>query len=141
MQIIKQYSHKNAHAILTEQQPETLAEIEMAINSISAIDCLAKISSEKSKINKWGGLLFSPRALNDYFRNNLLIPHGWLEWDEASKKYREPTLTFEDKSTISGADRRRTMDGQKNRIGLESQFGKYAFMGYDIFSKDHFQSG
>jgi len=27
------------------------------------------------------------------------------------------------------------MDGIKNRVGLEIQFGKYAFMGYDIFSK------
>lgn len=27
------------------------------------------------------------------------------------------------------------MDGVKNRVGLEIQFGKYAFMGYDIFSK------
>jgi len=27
------------------------------------------------------------------------------------------------------------MDGIKNKVGLEVQFGKYAFMGYDIFSK------
>ena len=27
------------------------------------------------------------------------------------------------------------MDGMKNKVGLEIQFGKYAFMGYDIFSK------
>lgn len=27
------------------------------------------------------------------------------------------------------------MDGIKNKVGLEIQFGKYAFMGYDIFSK------
>jgi len=27
------------------------------------------------------------------------------------------------------------MDGLKDRVGLELQFGKYAFMGYDIFSK------
>ena len=29
----------------------------------------------------------------------------------------------------------REMDGIKNKVGLEIQFGKYAFMGYDIFSK------
>ena len=27
------------------------------------------------------------------------------------------------------------MDGIKNKVGLEIQFGKYAFMAYDIFSK------
>ena len=27
------------------------------------------------------------------------------------------------------------MDGIKNGVGLEIQFGKYAFMGYDILSK------
>ena len=29
----------------------------------------------------------------------------------------------------------REMDGIKNKVGLEIQFGKYAFMAYDIFSK------
>ena len=27
------------------------------------------------------------------------------------------------------------MDGIKDKVGIEIQFGKYAFMGYDIFSK------
>lgn len=30
------------------------------------------------------------------------------------------------------------MDGVKNGVGLEIQFGKYAFMGYDILSKPIF---
>lgn len=27
------------------------------------------------------------------------------------------------------------MDGIKNKVGIEIEFGKYAFMGYDLFSK------
>ena len=34
-----------------------------------------------------------------------------------------------------GRGRYREMDGIKNKVGLEIQFGKYAFMGYDIFGK------
>ena len=36
---------------------------------------------------------------------------------------------------MEGGAEFREMDGIKNRVGLEVQFGKYAFMGYDIFSK------
>lgn len=135
MQVIKRYAHKNADKLFANNKSYIVEEIESAINRISAVHCLAKISSEASKVRKWGGLLFSPRALNHYFKEELLIPHNWLEWDEKTQKHKEPTLLFEDDSTISGAARRRTMDGMKDRIGLEIQFGKYAFMGYDIFSK------
>ena len=135
MQIVKRYSHKNGLTLLSQHKLTLLQEIETSIQSISAIDCLAKISSEPSKVKKWGGLLFSPIALNHYFVERLLIPHGWLEWNEKRQKYQQPTLSFPDDTTISGADRRRTMDGLKDGVGLEIQFGKYAFMGYDIFSK------
>lgn len=135
LQIVKRHSHKNASQLLTTHKPEIINEIETAVNNISAIDCLAKISSEKSKIRKWGGLLFAPRALNFYFKEILLVPCGWLEWNDRTGKYQEPALTFQDDTTISGTDRRRTMDGIKDKVGLEIQFGKYAFMGYDIFSK------
>lgn len=101
---------------------------------MNAVEGLTKIPREESKKRKWG-LVFSPPTLNAYFRTALLEPHGWLEWDETKQKYRQPRLAFDTQDTISGAARFRTMDGLKERVGLEIQFGKYAFMGYDIFSK------
>lgn len=135
MQVIKHHSHKNAEQLFITHKPEILTEIYTAIEQINAVECLAKVSSEKSKVNKWGGLLFSPIALNYYFKKDFLLPNNWLTWDQKLKKYREPALLFQDDTTISGADRRRSMDGLKDRVGLEIQFGKYTFMGYDVFSK------
>lgn len=135
MQIIKRHSHKQGREILEKYKPHLLQEIEVAVRTISAVDCLTKISKEKSKQIKWGGLLFSPRTLNHYFRQQLLYPFGWLEKNPQNLRYMEPALYFPDQSTTKGADRYRKMDGIKDRVGLEIQMGKYAFMGYDIFSK------
>lgn len=101
-----------------------LQEVLDAITNLDAIACLTKLSSEKTKV---GQLLFSPPDLNKAMKLEL-CEHGWTEKSEGKKGYIEPRHVF------SGS-RFREMDGLKNKVGLEIQFGKYAFMGYDIFSK------
>lgn len=135
MRIAKRYSHKAGEALLYRDKSHLIEEIEAAIHDISALDCLTKISQEASRLSKWGGLLFSPRTINAYFKAKLLIPYGWLVWNEKSQQYHEPTLRFAAESGIKGSDRYRKLDGIKDRVGLEVQLGKYAFMGYDVFSK------
>lgn len=135
MEILKSYSHKSGEEILRRNKLELVQQVELAIRSIHAVDCLRKVTREASKVRKWGGLLFSPRAINAHFREHLLIPYGWISLDERGQRYVEPTLRFSSSDTIRGADRYRKMDGIKDRTGLEVQLGKYAFMGYDIFSK------
>lgn len=134
LEIAKLYSHKSAEKLLQSQKPELLREVEESIQRICAVDCLTKIPKEESKSRKWG-LVYSPPTINAYFRRELLEPNGWLEWSEEKKKYIEPTLKFASDNTVRGNDRYRKLDGLKNRVGLEIQLGKYAFMGYDIFSK------
>ncbi len=135
MQVIKYYSHKQGYELLKRDKQALLPEIEAAIQAINAIDCLTKISNEKTKQAKWAGLLFSPRTINHYFRTELLYPSGWVAWDPQRQKYVEPALYFPGAGMIGRTDRYRKMDGIKDRVGLEIQMGKYAFMGYDIFSK------
>lgn len=66
----------------------------------------------------------------------MIEPGGWLVWDEVKGKFTRPILYFPaEEGQPHRADRYREMDGQKARVGLEIQFGKYAFMAYDIFSK------
>ncbi|RMG73553.1 MAG: hypothetical protein D6711_10635 [Chloroflexi bacterium] len=134
MKIIKIHSHKQGHELILEHHPECFADIIQAVESFDPLTCLIKISEEKSKIRRWGGLIFSPRAINRYFRH-ALYPLGWAEWDEKDKKYKEPRIRFDDDTTVRGNDRFRSLDGLKDRVGLEIQMGKYAFMGYDVFSK------
>ena len=74
-----------------------------------------------------GKLLFSPIEFNNQIKKHL-HKYGWTEKSESKKGFKEPRLYF-------GRNRFREMDGIKNKVGLEIQFGKYAFMGYDIFSK------
>ena len=66
-----------------------------------------------------GKMLYSPKALNKEILDNSLYKKGWTK----------PKIPFERPgSYIEG-------DGVKNDVGLEVQFGKYAFLGWDIFGK------
>jgi len=125
MKIIDTYSFKNGEEFIKNKHNDELNDIIYAIKMADAASCLTKESKEKTMRGK---LLFSPRDLNDEIK---LILHqkGWTAKSKnKKKKYIEPRHAF-------GKGRFREMDGMKNKVGLEIQFGKYAFMGYDIFSK------
>src|SRR3989344_334398 len=126
MKIINTYSFKGGEKYLKEKHPKELREVFGAIEALDASLCLTKESKEKTKK---GQVLFSPVDMNNYLKT-FLHHKGWTEKakDGKKKKFAEPRHVF-------GKGRFREMDGIKNKVGLEIQFGKYAFMGYDIFSK------
>lgn len=118
------YSHKGGEQFIRTNHAPELAEIEAAIAQMNAVAALCKKSDEKTKAN----LLFSPEALNEQLKV-FLCNLGWTEKAPSSGKgFKEPRIYLGDREF-------REMDGIKNKVGLEIQFGKYAFMGYDIFSK------
>jgi hypothetical protein len=125
MKIVNTYSFKNGEKFLKEKHPKELAEVLEAIKNLDAILCLTKESAEKTKK---GTLLFSPRDMNDRLKTALHKKNWTAKANGKKKAYTEPRHAF-------GGGRFREMDGIKNKVGLEIQFGKYAFMGYDIFSK------
>lgn len=126
MKIINTYSFKGGENFLKTKHPKELREIFDAIKALDATLCLTKESKEKTKK---GQILFSPVDMNDYLKT-VLHGKGWTEKakDGKKRKFAEPRHAF-------GKGRFREMDGIRNKVGLEIQFGKYAFMGYDIFSK------
>ena len=126
MKIINTYSFKDGEDFIRERHQQELEEVLSAIESLDATACLTKESSEKTMKGK---LLFSPPDMNDHMKQ-YLHKYGWTKSAAGNKKksYAEPRHNF-------GDARFREMDGIKNKVGLEIQFGKYAFMGYDIFSK------
>lgn len=125
MKIINTYSFKGGEKFLKERHPKELSDVLKAIDLLDATFCLTKESAEKTMR---GELLFSPRDLNEHLKMPL-HKLGWTAKASGKKKeYAEPRHAF-------GGGRFREMDGIKNKVGLEIQFGKYAFMGYDIFSK------
>jgi len=118
------YSHKNGEKYINENHKSEYDEIVDAVNSVDIIKVLTKITHEKTK----SPLLFSPIELNHQLKN-YLSTLGWTEKNNSKKGFIEPRITFENEKGF------REMDGLKNKVGLEIQFGKYAFMAYDIFSK------
>lgn len=124
MRVVKTLSHKGGAEFITERFTEELREIYTAVELCDAEACLSKISKEKTK----APLLFSPVKMNDSIKS-FLCKKGWTKAAPNSKKgFQEHRIGF-------GNGRFREMDGIKNKVGLEIQFGKYAFMGYDMFSK------
>lgn len=126
MKVVNTYSFKGGEKFICLMYPKELDDVICAIENLDATTCLTKESKEKTMKGK---LLFSPRDLNDKLKM-VLHKKGWTgKADRAKKKgFTEPRYAF-------GKNRFREMDGIKNKVGLEIQFGKYAFMGYDIFSK------
>lgn len=125
MKIINTYSFKGGEKFLKSKHPKELAEIFEGINNLDATTCLTKESAEKTMK---GALLFSPRDMNHHLKTALHKKNWTVIAKDKKKEYAEPRHAF-------GKGRFREMDGIKNKVGLEIQFGKYAFMGYDIFSK------
>ena len=112
MEVEASYSHKDGADILRKGHPDELAEVLKAIQHANAERCLRKQSFEKSR----PPLLFSPPALNEEIKGRLHA-NGWAEPNPKSiKGFREPRLRF-------GKNQFREMDGIKNRVGLEVQFG------------------
>lgn len=125
MRIVNTYSFKKGEEFLKKKHPKELSEVLEAIKNLDATCCLTKESKEKTMK---GELLFSPRDLNDHLKLALHKKSWTAKADGKKKAFAEPRHAF-------GGGRFREMDGMKNKVGLEIQFGKYAFMGYDIFSK------
>jgi len=116
MKVSKYYSFKQGLEILKKEKTEELQEVIDAIKAVDAKKCKTKKSKEKTMP---GRMLYSPIDMNNEILTNILYKQGWSK----------PKLPFERPgSFIEG-------DGVKNDVGLEVQFGKYAFLGWDILGK------
>lgn len=122
MKITRAYSHKNGKAFIEEHFPQELAEIYGAVEAVDISLHKTKQTRESGARFRVGQLLYSPISMNKAIAANLSA-RGW-------RPYR---VTL--RSPDSAHEGFREMDGIKNKLGLEIQFGKYAFMGYDILGK------
>ena len=144
MQITATYSHLNGMEYLLVHRPTLWSEILDVIASVDAAACKTKVSKEKTMRGK---LLYSPVDMNDAFKISFRN-QGWTErrntfWvtdDEELMRgvYNQPAEV--QKKAIREAGREPIMsynqtDFVKNRIAVEVQFGKYAFVAHDLFVK------
>ena len=123
MEIIAEYSFKGGKEFLEKHHENELKEIREIISLVDASACKTKRSKEKTMKGK---MLYSPIDLNKRFFE-LLKEREW-ETVRISVK----TFIPETGETHEGF---REMDKVKNKVGVEIQFGKYAFMVYNVSAK------
>jgi hypothetical protein len=144
MKIIETYSHLNGLEYLCYRHPDIWQELNNIISLVDAESCRTKISKEKTKK---GQVLYSPIDMNKAFKN-LLEERKWKEsrtqyYVTANVKLARETVTLiaeEQKKVIEDAGEvahftYNQTDFVKKRIAVEVQFGKYAFVAYDLFVK------
>ncbi len=144
MQISQFYSHLNGYEHIVVHQPGLWQEIVDVIAAVNAASCLTKVSAEKTKV---GRTLFSPVDMNVLFKREL-ENRGWAERRTSyyvTDDHRLISKTMrmeatEQKQEILEAGKTpifsyNQTDFIKDRIEIEVQFGKYAFVAYDLFVK------
>ncbi len=130
MKIAGIYSFNNGREIIKAQYATELREIEQIIAAVDSEKHKTKTSREKTMPGK---KLYSPRALNKAFK----IQFEGFGWRNHRVTCEYPTQYYvgghQSDTSFSGAFRE--MDFVKNRVGIEMQFGKYAFMVYNVCAK------
>ncbi|NMA45504.1 MAG: restriction endonuclease [Lentisphaerae bacterium] len=144
MKIVETYSHLNGLEFLLVHKPKLWKEIQDVIHDIEGEHCKVKVSKEKRTLDK---LLYSPVEMNRQFKERL-VAKSWKEgrvnyWVTSDRKLIQQTKNMpadEQKQQIEKSGRTPILsynqtDFVKERVAMEVQFGKYAFVAYDLFVK------
>ncbi len=131
MIIAGEYPFNNGKNFLSQKFPKELQTVKDVIASIDANLYKTKVSKEKTMS---GTVLYSPSEMNKAIKQEFLT-QGWVN-RRLSCNY--PMQYYVNGYTpniskISGAFR--DMDFVKNQVGVEVQFGKYAFAVYNVCAK------
>ena len=124
MKIVAIYSFNGGQDFILKYHNNELEEIKEIISLVDAESCKTKKSKE---ITMKGRMLYSPIDLNKCFKNHL----DRRSWN-TKVRIKVKTEIRETGETHKGF---REMDAVKDKLGLEVQFGKYAFMVYNVAAK------
>ena len=128
MRIVYEYSHLGGAEILQVRYPDCEREVYEVIADVTAKR--TKISEEKTMR---GRELYSPKDMNQQFREAFRA-RGYTELRDTY------TITVPESDVlIPGAFKQ--IDFVKGKVLVEVQFGKYAFMFYDMAKFQYFFNG
>lgn len=133
MKIVAQFDFNGGKDKVYSQYANELAQITQAIANINAAQFKTKVSKEKTMMGK---MLYSPVDINNEFKNQL-HPHGWINHKVNCDYVHGEILPGYTAATPSHVKPFRDMDFVKpgTKLGVEVQFGKYAFMVYNVCAK------
>lgn len=144
MYIKELYSHLNGYEFLLVHKKELWNNIVDVVGKVSASNCFTKKSLERKKK---GELLISPKDLNNEFKS-LFEKSGWKE--KRISYYVTENVDLIRKTLELPAEEQKNLierkgfsahysynqtDFLKEKVAVEIQFGKYAFVAYDLFVK------
>ncbi|MBL7200344.1 MAG: restriction endonuclease [Anaerolineae bacterium] len=138
-------SHLNGEEYLLVHHSDTYDEIREVIESIASTEFKTKVSKEKTRQGK---LLYSPGPLNSEFRR-LFRDRGWRDtrysyYVTTDHSIMQELITLPldrqkdfltAKGVVAPIYSYKQTDFVKDGIAIEVQFGKYAFVAYDLFVK------
>lgn len=124
------YSFNGGQEALQRHYHHILSEIYEIIGAIDAEKHKTKRSKERTKGYR---VLYNPKSLNQAFKKEFLSK-GWVP--------KKVPCQYPNRFYIAGYNppqplrsAYREMDFVKDRVGVEVQFGKYAFMVYNVAAK------
>lgn len=136
MKIVATYDFNGGKSAVEQKYAAEFLQIQSVINKIDASLYKTKVSTEKTMMGK---MLFSPMELNKAFKREFSkVEHGGWSNHKVLCDYIHGEYTAEYiKSQNSSGQPFREMDFVKpgTKLGIEVQFGKYAFMVYNVCAK------
>ncbi len=124
------YSFKGGKKIVETQFAAELQEIKTVIAAVDGPAHKTKVSQEKTMPGK---MLYKPGSLNKAFGREFEAQR-WQKY-KVLCDYPTEFYTADYTPSVSVHSAFREMDFVKNRVGVEVQFGKYAFMVYNVCAK------
>jgi Restriction endonuclease BglII len=125
------YSFNRGKEEVTKHYPVLLNEVFEVIKAVDSSKLKTKKSTEKTMM---GRMLFNPRAINTAFKRAFTRKGGW---PAVRVPCSYPDGYYVDDYKVRSQNRGafREMDFVKQKLGVEVQFGKYAFMVYNVCAK------
>lgn len=144
MRIVERYSHLNGEEYLQVHRPDLWQEVLTVIESVDAEECKNKVSKERTRL---GRILYSPGSMNQAIAMGLKAlgwqaqrQHFYVTSDVQLLKQIYSLEVKAQRDAIEAAGLRplrsyNETDFVKDRVAVEVQFGKYAFVAHDLFVK------
>lgn len=130
MRVVGVYSFNDGQRVVETMYRNELNEVQQIIAAINSKRHKTKTSLEKTMPGK---KLFSPLSLNRAFKREF-ANRGWVN-RRVKCDYPDQYYVSGYAASASSVGAFREMDFVKNRLGVEIQFGKYAFMVYNVCAK------